>query len=88
MAALLSPVLWRLNQPDRFDIYSTGIVMIAFRSKLEDCNHDLQKWRESVDNKNSPYREGFNALDANNGAGWQFLSKVRPTAGHVPVRQW
>jgi len=71
-----------------FPSLRTDSGLIAFRSKFEDCNPDLQKWRESVDNKNSPYREGFNALDANNGAGWQFLSKVRPTAGHVPVRQW
>lgn len=91
MAALLSPVLWRLNQPDRFDIYSAGIVMmqlvfpslrsdaglIAFRSKLEDCDHDLQKWRQGVDSKNGPYAEGINGLDANGGVGWQFISKVR-----------
>eukprot|EP00892_Ulva_mutabilis_P010152 jgi/Ulvmu1/7509/UM037_0053.1 len=90
VAALLSPVLWRLNQPDRFDVYSAGIVMmqlvfpslrsdsgiIAFRSKLEDCEHDLQRWRSTIDNKNSPYSEGLSALDANGGAGWQFISKM------------
>ena len=83
-------MLWRLNNPDRFDIYSAGIVMmqlvfpslrsdtglIAFRSKLEDCNHDLQRWRETVDTKNSPYAEGFSSLDTDGAAGWQFLSKV------------
>ena len=28
MAALLSPVLWRLNTPDRFDMYSVGILFM------------------------------------------------------------
>lgn len=28
MAALLSPVLWRLNVPDRFDMYSVGVVLL------------------------------------------------------------
>ena len=28
VAALLSPVLWRLNCPDRFDMYSTGILFM------------------------------------------------------------
>lgn len=28
VAALLSPVLWRLNAPDRFDMYSVGVVLL------------------------------------------------------------
>lgn len=28
LAALLSPILWRLNSPDRFDMYSTGITFL------------------------------------------------------------
>ncbi len=28
VAALLSPVLWRLNTPDRFDMYSIGILFM------------------------------------------------------------
>ena len=28
VAALLSPVLWRLNTPDRFDMYSVGILFM------------------------------------------------------------
>lgn len=50
--------------------------LIAFRSKLEDCDHDLQRWRQTVETKNSTYAEGFSALDADGGAGWQFLSRV------------
>ena len=28
VAALLSPVLWRLNAPDRFDMYSVGVLFM------------------------------------------------------------
>lgn len=28
VAALLSPVVWALNSPDRFDMYSVGIMML------------------------------------------------------------
>lgn len=90
MAALLSPVLWKLNQPDRFDIYSAGIVLmqlafpnlrsdsnlISFRNKLEDCDHDIARWRATVDRKsNSQYAEGFALLDEQ--GGWDLLCKVR-----------
>ncbi len=59
VAAALSPILWQLNNPDRFDMYSTGVMLlqaampalrsdsalIAFRRKLEQCNYDLRAWR-------------------------------------------
>jgi hypothetical protein len=89
VAALLSPVLWRINQPDRFDMYSAGIVLmqlafanlrndsnlIAFRNKLEDCDHDITKWRASVERKGGAYADGFALLDAQ--GGWDLLCKVR-----------
>ena len=28
VASLLSPVLWQLNAPDRFDMYSLGIMVL------------------------------------------------------------
>jgi hypothetical protein len=28
VAALLSPVLWQLNAPDRFDMYSVGVMLL------------------------------------------------------------
>ena len=70
LAAFLSPVLWRLNQPDRFDMYSAGIVflqlafaplrsdnnLVAFNKKLESCDYDLDTWRESFSRRaNSQY---------------------------------
>lgn len=59
VAATLSPILWQLNNPDRFDMYSAGVMLlqaampalrsdsalIAFRRKLEQCNYDLRAWR-------------------------------------------
>jgi len=59
VAAALSPILWQLNNPDRFDMYSVGVLLlqaampalrsdsalINFRRKLEQCNYDLRAWR-------------------------------------------
>lgn len=28
VAALLSPILWRLNRPDKFDMYSVGVLFL------------------------------------------------------------
>ena len=59
VAAMLSPILWQLNNPDRFDMYSVGVLLlqaampalrtdsalINFRRKLEQCKYDLGEWR-------------------------------------------
>ena len=56
---MLSPMLWQLNNPDRFDMYSVGVLLlqtampalrtdsalINFRRKLEQCKYDLSEWR-------------------------------------------
>lgn len=91
VAALLSPVLWRLNQPDRFDMYSCGVVMlqlvfaslrtdnalIAFNKRLEELDYDLRAWRASLDRRAAaPYAEGLELLDRDGGAGWELLCKL------------
>ena len=62
VALALSPVLWQLNLPDRFDMYSMGIVLlqmcipslrndnnlIKFREELEINGNDLIAWRNSI----------------------------------------
>jgi len=62
IAALLSPVLWQLNLPDRFDMYSVGILFMqiacpnlrsdsslnSFRRALETENYSVRSWRETV----------------------------------------
>jgi len=61
LAVLLSPFLWLFNKPDRFDMYSAGIVMLQMllprmrtRSGLKEFNnamssqdYDLRKVKES-----------------------------------------
>lgn len=40
VAAMLSPILWKLNSPDRFDMYSVGILLLqmAFPALRSDNN--------------------------------------------------
>ena len=92
LAALLSPVLWRLNNPDRFDMYSVGVILmqlafaplradsglIAFNKRLEELNWDLGKWRaETARKKTSGFAEGFRIMDAEGGAAWELACGVR-----------
>ena len=66
VAAFLSPVLWQLNGPDKFDMYSAGITLlqmafaplrtdnglIAFNKTLgERYQWNLRAWRRSVEKK-------------------------------------
>ncbi|GMH32543.1 hypothetical protein BSKO_00377 [Bryopsis sp. KO-2023] len=91
VAALLSPVLWQLEQPDRFDMYSVGIILmqmafpnlrsdnnlIAFNRKLESLDYDLDAWRSEVEKKGSKdIKEGFQIMDMEQGAGWDFVKKL------------
>uniref|UniRef100_A0A7S3VTM9 Protein kinase domain-containing protein n=1 Tax=Dunaliella tertiolecta TaxID=3047 RepID=A0A7S3VTM9_DUNTE len=59
VAAFLSPVLWRMEGPDKFDMYSCGVTLmqmvfpnlrsdnnlINFNKKLATLNWDLRAWR-------------------------------------------
>lgn len=88
VAALLSPALWQLNLPDRFDMYSVGIVLmqlcfaplrqdgrlVAFNRDLRGCE-DLAEWRRKFGNQQS-FVEGFEILDANGRAGWDLAQKL------------
>ena len=92
VAAFLSPVLWRLNGPDRFDMYSVGIMLlqlalpplrndnnlIAFRRALRDqYNWNLDKWREATEKKaGKEWTEGFATLDALGGGGWDLAKQL------------
>lgn len=66
VAAFLSPVLWQLNGPDKFDMYSAGITLlqmafaplrtdnglIAFNKALGERHQwNLRAWRRSVEKK-------------------------------------
>jgi serine/threonine protein kinase len=92
VAAFLSPVLWQLNGPDKFYMYSVGITLlqmafaplrsdnglIAFNKSLgERYNWDLNAWRRSMEKKGSrEWVEGFQTLDALGGGGWDLAVKL------------
>ena len=61
VALALSPALWQLNVPDRFDSYSAGVTLlqmsptlrsdnnlIAFRRTLEENGESLTDWRNKL----------------------------------------
>ncbi|XP_047321463.1 serine/threonine-protein kinase STN7, chloroplastic [Impatiens glandulifera] len=91
VATVLSPVLWQLNLPDRFDIYSTGLIflqmafpcfrsdssLIQFNRQLKRCDYDLVSWRKTVEPRASPdLRRGFELLDLDGGIGWELLTSM------------
>ncbi|ESQ28376.1 hypothetical protein EUTSA_v10018353mg [Eutrema salsugineum] len=91
VAAALSPVLWQMNLPDRFDIYSIGLIflqmafpslrsdssLIQFNRQLKRCDYDLTAWRKLVEPRASPdLRKGFELLDLDGGIGWELLTSM------------
>ena len=60
VAALLSPILWAMEGPDRFDMFSVGVtmaqmvvpplrnenVLIQWRASMQETQWDLKKWRK------------------------------------------
>ncbi|KAH6822569.1 Serine/Threonine kinase domain protein [Perilla frutescens var. hirtella] len=91
VATALSPVLWQLNLPDRFDIYSAGLIflqmafpglrndssLIQFNRQLKRCDYDLTAWRNTVEARAGPeLRRGFELLDLDGGQGWELLTSM------------
>lgn len=91
VATALSPVLWQLNLPDRFDIYSAGLIflqmafpslrsdsnLIQFNRQLKRCGYDLNAWRSSVEPRATPdLKRGFELLDLDGGIGWELLTSM------------
>ncbi|KAK1297910.1 hypothetical protein QJS10_CPB14g00454 [Acorus calamus] len=91
VATALSPVLWQMNLPDRFDIYSVGLIflqmvfpslrtdngLIQFNRQLKRCNYDLDTWRSTVEPRASPdLRKGFELLDLDGGIGWELVTSM------------
>ncbi|TVU20382.1 hypothetical protein EJB05_36589, partial [Eragrostis curvula] len=91
VATTLSPVLWQLNLPDRFDIYSLGLIflqmafpslrtdssLIQFNRQLKRCDYDLEAWRNLVEPRaTAELRRGFDILDLDNGIGWKLLTSM------------
>ncbi|PKA64671.1 Serine/threonine-protein kinase STN7, chloroplastic [Apostasia shenzhenica] len=91
VATALSPVLWQLNLPDRFDMYSMGLIflqmafpslrtdssLIQFNRQLKRCDYDLDAWRKTVEPRASlDLRKGFELLDLDGGTGWELLNSM------------
>ncbi|KAL4311050.1 hypothetical protein GQ457_01G035870 [Hibiscus cannabinus] len=92
IAALLSPILWQLNSPDLFDMYSAGIVLLQmaipslrsaaylknFNSEIKAVQYDLNKWRERT-----RLRPDFTLLDLDSGRGWDLATKLISERGSL-----
>ncbi|KAI3474305.1 hypothetical protein Pfo_029093 [Paulownia fortunei] len=85
IAAFLSPILWQLNSPDLFDMYSAGIVLLQmaiptlrsppglknFNIELKAVGYDLNRWREKT-----RMRPDLSILDLDSGRGWDLATKL------------
>ncbi|KAG8068314.1 hypothetical protein GUJ93_ZPchr0005g16335 [Zizania palustris] len=85
IAAILSPILWQLNSPDLFDMYSAGIVLMQmaspmlrspsglknFNSELKSAGYDLNRWRDTTRR-----RPDLQILDLDSGRGWDLATKL------------
>ncbi|KAM0950567.1 putative protein kinase Group-Pl-4 family [Dioscorea sansibarensis] len=92
IAAILSPILWQLNSPDLFDMYSAGIVLMQmavpnlrsaaglknFNTQLKNVDYDLKKWRESTRSK-----PDLSLLDLDSGSGWDLATKLIAKRGSL-----
>ncbi|KAJ6816357.1 serine/threonine-protein kinase STN7, chloroplastic [Iris pallida] len=91
VATALSPVLWQMNLPDRFDIYSVGLIflqmafpslrtdsgLIQFNRQFKRCGYDMVAWRNTVELRASPdLRKGFELLGLEGGIGWELLTSM------------
>ncbi|XP_042475764.1 serine/threonine-protein kinase STN8, chloroplastic [Macadamia integrifolia] len=92
IAALLSPILWQLNSPDLFDMYSAGIILLQmavpslrstsglknFNSEIKKVEYDLKKWR-----KVTRSRPDLRLLDLDSGRGWDLATKLISERGFL-----
>ena len=79
---------WVQHKPDRFDMYSAGVVMmqlalpslrtnsglITFNRSLKRCGYDLFLWRDL--NRGQLSRSKTAVLDAGDGAGWALAREL------------
>ncbi|GAQ91275.1 hypothetical protein KFL_007560030 [Klebsormidium nitens] len=93
LMSLLAPLLFLAHTPDKFDLFSTGLVLMQlavptlrydrnlaqFNVQLAASGYDLDKWRRS---KLNFAQAELEILDANGGAGWDLArSLLRPRDG-------
>ncbi|GMH10039.1 hypothetical protein Nepgr_011880 [Nepenthes gracilis] len=92
VAAFLSPILWQLNSPDLFDMYSAGIVLLQmaiptlrstaglknFNLEIKALRYDLNQWRVST-----RLRPDLRILDLDGGRGWDLATKLISERGFL-----
>eukprot|EP00252_Welwitschia_mirabilis_P019319 TRINITY_DN4435_c0_g1_i1.p1 TRINITY_DN4435_c0_g1~~TRINITY_DN4435_c0_g1_i1.p1 ORF type:complete len:490 (-),score=79.80 TRINITY_DN4435_c0_g1_i1:30-1439(-) len=92
IAAVLSPILWQLNSPDLFDMYSVGVIFLqmacpslrtpsgmrTFKSEIKESQYDLRKWR-----KTTRLKFDFSILDYGGGRGWDLATKLISQRGFL-----
>lgn len=92
IAAILSPVIWQLNSPDLFDMYSAGIILMQmavptlrssaglknFNSEIKSAGYDLNMWRERTRS-----RPDLRLLDLDSGRGWDLATKLISERGFL-----
>ncbi|GBG73531.1 hypothetical protein CBR_g16874 [Chara braunii] len=85
LAAVLSPILWQVNHPDLFDMYSAGVILLQMASpqlrtpiglsslkmELKECDWELKIWRNR-----SRLRPDLSLLDMDGGRGWDLATKL------------
>eukprot|EP00892_Ulva_mutabilis_P003427 jgi/Ulvmu1/1456/UM011_0186.1 len=86
MSLAMSAMLWRRHKPDRFDMYSIGLILLqlsmphlrtksalqAFHASFKRCRYDLMRWRTI----SSLTEQQTAVLDANDGAGWELAAAL------------
>ncbi|GAX79925.1 hypothetical protein CEUSTIGMA_g7365.t1 [Chlamydomonas eustigma] len=83
----ISPMLWAMHKPDRFDIWSAGIVMLQLAVPTLRNDHALKKFNAVYSSKymfdldawrkdSMISRREFELLDADDGAGWSLLKSM------------
>lgn len=86
LAMVISPMLWSKHKPDRFDVYSAGLIFFqlavptmcseraikAFCSSYKNHGYDLEKWRAG----STLIGRHTEVLDAQDGAGWKLLEEM------------
>lgn len=91
VAAALAPILWQMNNPDRFDMYSVGLIFLqllfpsvrteerlaTFSLQYKKLNYNLSAWRKKLEARAT--QEGmkrFELLEENGGHGWELLQAM------------
>lgn len=86
LCSLVSPLFWHLNTPDRFDLYSAGLILMqlsmkplrhdtglqTFNTELKRNGYNLNTWRANCRHS----KEEFTFLDADDGAGWELATAL------------